>query len=173
MALSLLQIVDARNPLLFRSIDLENYVKEVDPTKQNLLLVNKADLLLPEQIRAWTSYFKEHHVNILFWSAVTEMDTIIEDAEKEEISEPSCSTSDDVQIIRRSEDLIAYLKKMGCVRGVPGEKQLIVGMVGYPNVGKSSTINKMVGTKMVSVSATPGKTKHFQTIHIDKEVSQF
>jgi len=28
------QIVDARNPLLFRSIDLENYVKEVDPKKK-------------------------------------------------------------------------------------------------------------------------------------------
>lgn len=39
------QIVDARNPLLFRSTDLEKYVKEVDPRKKNLLLVNKADLL--------------------------------------------------------------------------------------------------------------------------------
>ena len=35
------QIVDARNPLLFRSEDLEKYVKEVDPRKNNLLLVNK------------------------------------------------------------------------------------------------------------------------------------
>ena len=34
----------------------------------------------------------------------------------------------------------------------------------YPNVGKSSTINALLGAKKVSVSATPGKTKHFQTI---------
>src|SRR4051794_29074935 len=43
------QIVDARNPLLFRSTDLEKYVKEVDPQKRNLLLVNKADLLTTRQ----------------------------------------------------------------------------------------------------------------------------
>jgi large subunit GTPase 1 len=38
--------------------------------------------------------------------------------------------------------------------------------VGYPNVGKSSTINSLLGEKRVSVSATPGKTKHFQTMHL-------
>lgn len=37
-----------------------------------------------------------------------------------------------------------------------------VGLVGYPNVGKSSTINSLLQDKKVSVSATPGKTKHFQ-----------
>ena len=34
--------------------------------------------------------------------------------------------------------------------------------VGYPNVGKSSTINTIFQDKKVSISATPGKTKHFQ-----------
>ncbi|PWN54412.1 P-loop containing nucleoside triphosphate hydrolase protein [Violaceomyces palustris] len=50
------------------------------------------------------------------------------------------------------------------VEGSPPSK-LIVGLVGYPNVGKSSTINALLGAKKVSVSSTPGKTKHFQTIH--------
>lgn len=44
--------------------------------------------------------------------------------------------------------------------------KLVVGLVGYPNVGKSSTINALIGEKKVSVSSTPGKTKHFQTIHL-------
>ena len=39
------QIVDGRNPMLFRCPDLEHYVKEVDPNKTNILLMNKADLL--------------------------------------------------------------------------------------------------------------------------------
>ncbi|GES94684.1 P-loop containing nucleoside triphosphate hydrolase protein [Rhizophagus clarus] len=45
-------------------------------------------------------------------------------------------------------------------------KKLTIGLVGYPNVGKSSTINALLGEKRVSVSSTPGKTKHFQTIHL-------
>lgn len=51
-----------------------------------------------------------------------------------------------------------------------GSRPLVVGMVGYPNVGKSSTINRILGQKKVSVSSTPGKTRHFQTINIDSEV---
>lgn len=43
-------------------------------------------------------------------------------------------------------------------------------MVGYPNVGKSSTINSLLGEKKVSVSSTPGKTKHFQTIHLSDSI---
>jgi large subunit GTPase 1 len=48
------------------------------------------------------------------------------------------------------------------------EKKITIGFVGYPNVGKSSTINALVGEKKVTVSSTPGKTKHFQTIHLDE-----
>ena len=39
---------------------------------------------------------------------------------------------------------------------------VVIGMVGYPNVGKSSTINTLIQAKKVPVSATPGRTKHFQ-----------
>lgn len=42
--------------------------------------------------------------------------------------------------------------------------------MGYPNVGKSSTINSLLGQKKVSVSSTPGKTKHFQTIHLSDKI---
>jgi large subunit GTPase 1 len=39
-----------------------------------------------------------------------------------------------------------------------------IGLVGYPNVGKSSTINALFGAKKTAVAPTPGKTKHFQTL---------
>ncbi|KAJ1301757.1 hypothetical protein OPQ81_008986 [Rhizoctonia solani] len=52
----------------------------------------------------------------------------------------------------------------------PAPSKLVVGLVGYPNVGKSSTINALLGEKKVSVSSTPGKTKHFQTIHLSPAI---
>ncbi|KAJ3288183.1 Guanine nucleotide-binding-like protein 1 [Borealophlyctis nickersoniae] len=47
---------------------------------------------------------------------------------------------------------------------------ITIGLLGHPNVGKSSLINSIVGRKVVSTSRTPGHTKHFQTIHLTSEV---
>lgn len=54
-----------------------------------------------------------------------------------------------------------FVARYNCLAG--GDvNHMVVGMVGYPNVGKSSTINALYGVKRVAVSKTPGKTKHFQ-----------
>jgi ribosome biogenesis GTPase A len=56
-------------------------------------------------------------------------------------------------------------------RGRGGDAgKVVIGMVGYPNVGKSSTINALYGTKRVAVAATPGKTKNYQTLHLNDRV---
>ncbi|KAL8562995.1 hypothetical protein ACOMHN_004687 [Nucella lapillus] len=47
---------------------------------------------------------------------------------------------------------------------------LTIGCVGNPNVGKSSLLNGLVGKKVVSVSKTPGHTKHLQTIFLTPTV---
>ncbi|XP_046588950.1 guanine nucleotide-binding protein-like 1 isoform X3 [Neodiprion lecontei] len=47
---------------------------------------------------------------------------------------------------------------------------LTIGCIGTPNVGKSSLMNALMGRKVVSVSRTPGHTKHFQTIFLTTTV---
>lgn len=204
------QIVDARNPLQFRSEDLENYVKEIDPKKQNLLLVNKADMLSLKQRESWAEYFEKHNINFRFFSAhlakeKNEAELLKEDeelAEKAKGLDVEDSTSDEEEAKAEEgeevEEAIAKLadpeESLGphildvdeleelflanSPEHLPQEgdseetrkQKTTIGLVGYPNVGKSSTINALLGAKKVSVSATPGKTKHFQTLYLSPEI---
>lgn len=66
------QILDARNPLLFRSKDMEAYVKELSESKTLLLVINKADYLTPYARRMWADYFTRHQIDFVFWSAALE-----------------------------------------------------------------------------------------------------
>ncbi|KAI9008446.1 hypothetical protein CLU79DRAFT_777054 [Phycomyces nitens] len=52
----------------------------------------------------------------------------------------------------------------------PHRDYVTIGLVGHPNVGKSSLINSIIGRTVVSASRTPGHTKHFQTIHLTGNV---
>jgi len=203
-----IQIVDARNPELFRCKDLEDYVKEVSPLKQNMILINKADYLSEDQRKAWAAYLSGEHMNntkFAFFSAIEEDD--VEDSEEGEPAnnpssededededctetqssesknetdqstetEPSTETDqstdngqstenapesfDDPCEVFTADRLMDYFRSLKRT----GAEILTFGFIGYPNVGKSSTINKILKSKKVRVSETPGKTKHFQT----------
>ena len=63
--------------------------------------------------------------------------------------------------------LLSLLGMRARMDGRTAEDRLMVGMVGYPNVGKSSVINVLCGRKRVGVASMPGKTKHFQTLNLE------
>ena len=176
----------------FRCPDLEVYVKEVSPLKKNLLLINKADLLTLEQRESWSKYLIEQGIDFAFFSALEEEDAgksdggsssgseeeldnsgeeadqnekdagKTEDEKSESGTEPAAKTD-----ILNCQQLVSLFRSF---KRHPSEP-ITVGFTGYPNVGKSSTINKLMAAKKVRVSETPGKTKHFQTLVLEEDVT--
>ncbi|KAL5109519.1 hypothetical protein TcWFU_009897 [Taenia crassiceps] len=231
----LVQVVDARQPLLFFSINLNDYIKEVDLRKETVVLINKSDFLTHDQRDTWAKYFGSIGVRVLFFSALNSksqlptqsvkeghdhpsnpeetkkelkgeklqdylsVDEMCKDFDEsgftssetstihggsEEEGEAGTSSESYISAAGSSEErkakvvngcnvlsvheLIDELAHMGTKRD--GCPYLTVGFLGYPNVGKSSTLNALCGAKKTPVSATPGKTKHFQTIFLQPDL---
>jgi len=122
------------------------------------MLVNKADLLSPKQRRVWKEHLENLNIEVAFWSAAVENDKLGAEASDADVGAAN-------EHLLSRDELISLFKQL-----VPEKETKVIGMVGYPNVGKSSTVNTLMGVKRVAVSATPGRTKHFQTLHVDAEL---
>lgn len=77
------------------------------------------------------------------------------------------ASSNEHAIRRRVRGIVMRANAVRATRAVP---KVTIGMLGFPNVGKSSTINALLGAKKVSVASTPGKTKHFQTLNLGDDI---
>lgn len=185
------QIVDGRNPLFYRCPDLETYVKEIDPKKENILLINKSDLLSEKIRKAWDDFMNKHGINHIFFSAKKEqekIDTDLIDEEEalpqtEELTENTARVFTRKNLMEALKRIVMKVKKQklegkeeaqlddkASVKTNFNPNLVTIGMVGYPNVGKSSVINVLCKKKLVGVAAQPGKTKHFQTLFIEKDL---
>ena len=137
----IIQIVDSRHPLLFRSEDLDKYVKEVSSLKNNLVLINKADFLTEEQREIWAKYLTNENINFAFFSAIAE-ETLeeIEDCNTEDANVEHSNISSSKTDILTSSQLIDLFRSFKRYES----EDITVGFIGYPNVGKSSTINSVL-----------------------------
>jgi len=128
------EIIDARIPISSKIKDIDNLVKN----KKRILIMTKKDLCDLEVTKKWVEYYeKKGYVVILV--------DLKENKDYKKIVECTHNITKNIQEKRISKGL--------------KEKEIRALVIGIPNVGKSTLINKITGRKSASVENRPGVTK--------------
>ena len=138
----LLQVVDVRDPMGTRSAYLENYLKREKPFKHMVLILNKCDLVPVNVTRAWIKVLSKEYPTLSFRASTTNP--------------------------FGKGDLIGLFRQFASLH--KDKKQMSIGIVGYPNVGKSSLINALKSKKVCDVAPIAGETKVWQYISLMKGI---
>ena len=135
------EVVDARIPMVSRNPDMD----EIAGSKPRMIILNRIDLADPEQTRRWAAYFRAKG-----W-AVLETDS-----QHGKGTERFASAAREVLA-----DKIAQWNE----KGQTG-RAVRVMVVGIPNVGKSTFINRILGRKSAKAADKPGVTRGSQWFRV-------
>ncbi|KFQ48667.1 Guanine nucleotide-binding protein-like 3, partial [Pelecanus crispus] len=154
-----LEVLDARDPMGSRCPQLEQAVTCSGGDKKLLLVLNKIDLVPKENLEKWLNYLKKEFPTVAFKSATLMKDRTMFTKRRARV-DLSRTTA-----CFGSKCLLKLLQEHGKTQN----KAIQVGVVGFPNVGKSSIINSLKGVRACNVGLARGVTKSMQIVHIDKQ----
>ena len=137
------EVIDARMPISSRLED----VNDITKNKKKIIILTKYDLCDKE-----------------------ETDKIINSYKNNSIVIPLDLLNGDVSIVIN--ETVKLMKEENDKRKLKGmqERPARVAIIGAPNVGKSTLINRLVGRRSVTVGNKPGVTKSLSWIRINKDV---
>lgn len=159
----ILEIVDARDPLGTRCIQVEEAVRESG--KRLVLVLNKADLVPRDNLTAWLKYLRQSAPAVPFKASTQDQQHNLGRRKmKHIVKEKEMKGSACVG----AELLMSLLGNYCRNKGI--KTSITVGVVGLPNVGKSSIINSLNRSKACNVGSTPGVTKQMQTVQLDSKI---
>ncbi|XP_048475902.1 guanine nucleotide-binding protein-like 3-like protein [Rhincodon typus] len=125
-----------------------------------------ADLVAKDVIEKWLKYLRNELPTVAF-KACTQLQSKNLHRSKVPV-EHACSDLLHSSACVGADNLMRLLGSYSRSRDV--KMTITVGVVGLPNVGKSSLINSLKRARACSVGATPGVTKCLQEIHLDKHI---
>lgn len=139
------EVRDARAPLA--SGNKENYDNGGD--KPYLIVLNKSNLAEPAAIEQWQNWFTKKSESFIFVNAL----------DKKSIN----------SIIKKCKEiLIAH--RLKSTPDSPPKGKMSMMILGLPNTGKSTIINKLAGRNATKAAATPGQTKQKLWVKVDSEL---
>lgn len=141
-----IEVIDARIPLSSKYIEIDKLIGN----KPRLIILNKSDLADPEQSQKWKDYIsKNSNFPVILTS--------------------SNSSKDLSSIVKAAVDLgrekIAQLVAKGLL---PRPTRAII--IGMPNVGKSSILNKLIKRNKAKVGAKAGVTRSAQWVRVNPKL---
>ncbi|KAG6896765.1 hypothetical protein C0992_006279 [Termitomyces sp. T32_za158] len=138
----ILHVLDARDPLGTMCESVIEYIRKEKSHKQIVLIINKCDLV-PNWVTArYIQHLTPRFPTIAFHASPNH----------------SFGKGSLIQLLRQFAQLHS------------DKKQISVGFIGYPNVGKSSVINTLKSNKVCSVAPVPGETKVWQYITLTRRI---
>ena len=143
---AVVEIVDARAPLSSRNPEMDSMTRG----KPRIILLNKSDLADDRATQKWIAYFKAHGAEAL---AV------------------DCKSGKGLKnfLPAVKENVLAELMEKRARNHMTGAPIRLM-IVGIPNVGKSSLINKMAGSKRAKAEDRPGVTRTKQWVKLGDNV---
>ncbi|XP_044064385.1 nucleolar GTP-binding protein 2 [Siniperca chuatsi] len=138
----IIQVLDARDPMGTRSKSIETYMKKEKPWKHLIFVLNKCDLIPTWVTKRWVAVLSQEYPTLAFHASLTN----------------SFGKGSLIQLLRQFGKLHT------------DKKQISVGFIGYPNVGKSSVINTLRSKKVCNVAPLAGETKVWQYITLMRRI---
>uniref|UniRef100_A0A672QW47 Nucleolar GTP-binding protein 2 n=1 Tax=Sinocyclocheilus grahami TaxID=75366 RepID=A0A672QW47_SINGR len=138
----IIQVLDARDPMGTRSQSIESYLKKEKSWKHLIFVLNKCDLIPTWVTKRWVAVLSQEYPTLAFHASLTNS--------------------------FGKGSLIQLLRQFGKLHS--DKKQISVGFIGYPNVGKSSVINTLRSKKVCNVAPLAGETKVWQYITLMRRI---
>ena len=138
----IIEVIDSRIPLSSRIPDLKEFTKN----KKSILVFNKYDLCDMQETNKWIDKYKSDGSIIITCN--------------------SKNTTDYKKIISEIKNIMIDENNKRKLKGLLPKKAKCM-VIGVPNVGKSTLINRLVGKNILNVGNKPGVTKGLSTTRIN------